>query len=464
MNSSITAIVLAAGKGSRMGTALPKVVHPVAGKPMIARILSALKELSLKEIRLVIKKDGNQFVQPIARKSKALCFQQDEKQWGTAKAVASVHPKELKGDILIVSGDHPLVNSKDLNQFIEKYKSLNVDCAVGAFKQKEAGQYGQILLEKGYIKKIVEHYDRANGTFNLEEAALINTGLYLIKAETLNAHLDKISKNTNGEYNFTEILSLIYKNGGKAQPVPVPWAVAWGVNSQTELAVASQYVFNLKRDELMRKGVILVDATQVYVELEVEIGSGTIIYPGAYLKGQTRVGSFCAIEPHVFIADSFIGNFVNLRAGSYIEGAEIRERSVIGPYAHLRPQTRIGEECRVGNFVETKNLNMGKKSKAAHLSYLGDTDIGEEVNIGCGTVTCNYSPDKQKQKTVIKDGVFIGSGSQLIAPVTVESEAVVAAGSVITKNVPSGSLSISRSEQKNILDYKKKKASSKPSS
>ena len=454
MSRDINAIVLAAGQGTRMGTALPKVVHPVAGRPMLACILQALESLPMKQVRVVVGQGAN-FVTPIANKYKALCFQQDEEHWGTAKAVVAAQPKELKGDVLILSGDHPLITSKDLMAFVEKYREEDLDCAVGSFEQKEPGHYGRIRLEKGYVKKVVEHYEEEETPPG--ESALINTGLYLIKTEILGKYLDQILKNKKGEYNFTEILHLIYRNKGKSRNFPVFWNVAWGVNTQKELAVASQYVFNLKRDELMREGVIFVDAPQTYVESSVRIGSGTILYPGAYLKGKTRVGSFCAIEPNVFIADSFISNFVSIRSGSYIEGAEIQEKSIIGPYAHLRQGTRIGKECHIGNFVETKNMTMGDKAKAAHLSYLGDGEIGEESNIGCGTVTCNYGVDGKKRKTIIKERVFIGSGSQLVAPVTIGADAVVGAGSVITKDVPEKSLALERCEQKTVRNYKKKK-------
>lgn len=457
MNRDINAIVLAAGKGTRMGTAFPKVVHPVAGLPMLARVLQALQSLTLKQIRVVVG-DGAPFITPIASKYKALCFQQETKNWGTAKAVASARPDELKGDVLILSGDHPLITSKNLMDFIEKSKSMNADCTVGTFEQKEPGHYGQLIMDKNCIKKIKEHYEEENSKEKNTEKknALLNTGLYFIKTEALKMWLDKISKNQKGEYNFTEIFSLIHEGKGQARPVQVPWNTAWGVNNQKELAVASQYVFNLKRDELMRRGVIFIDATQTYVESEVTVGSGTVIYPGAYLKGRTKIGSFCAIEPHVFIADSIVSNFVSLRAGSYIEGAEINEKTTIGPYAHLRQGSRIGKECRIGNFVETKNLSMGEKSKAAHLSYLGDGEIGKNTNIGCGTVTCNYGVDGKKRKTIIKDNVFIGSGSQLVAPLTIESEAVIGAGSVITKDVPENSLSLERGEQAIIKNYRKK--------
>ena len=185
------------------------------------------------------------------------------------------------------------------------------------------------------------------------------------------------------------------------------------------------------------------------------VGAGSLIYPGVYLKGRTKIGSFCAIESGSFIFDSVIHNYVNVQAGSYIEDSVVEEKSVIGPYAHLRSGTRVGQECRVGNFVETKKAVIGNKSKAAHLSYLGDVKVGAGVNIGCGTVTCNYGPDRKKRQTVIEDRAFIGSGAQLVAPVKVQSDSIVGAGSVITKDVPEGHLALGRSEQKNIRKKKK---------
>ena len=207
----------------------------------------------------------------------------------------------------------------------------------------------------------------------------------------------------------------------------------------------------------MNQGVIIVDPKNTYIESDVKIGSGSMIYPGVYLKGQTKIGSFCAIEPQSYIFNSTISNYVNVRVGSCIEESEVKDKSVIGPYAHLRKGTKIGQECRIGNFVETKEAKVGDRSKAAHLSYLGDVEIGKEVNIGCSTVTCNYGVDRKKRKIKIEDKVFVGSGTQLIAPLSVEADSVIGAGSVITKDIPKGSLALERTDQKTIKNYKKNK-------
>ena len=597
MPSSLTAVVLAAGKGTRMGTALPKTAHPVAGRPMLARILQSLKEAGIDQIRVVTGGPGDggsvggsvaaRLVSSIAEKFGAAVFPQSDAHWGTAKAVAAARPQELSGEILIVSGDHPLVSAKDFRDFTERARlagagkpsggnrpaaapsetasdlagsrdasakqalaSAGAAFAVGVFERRDAGDYGRIVLDDtGCIQEIQERCEQekepakksqdeksaqgaggasgaprygpgviyrfdlknqetrrrenppgppyqggrrlsekpdlqnrsnqisitggggpdatasggakqAENSAALKPAVLVNAGLYWIKAEILNRFLNKISKNHKGEYNLTDMASLVYKSGGRSFPVTVSRRAAFGVNSQRELAAASQYLFRLKREALMREGVIFIDPLQTYAEPEASVGAGTILYPGVYIKGRTKIGSFCALESHVFIADSVTGSFVNVRAGSYIEEAVLGEKSVVGPYAHLRKGTVIGKECRVGNFVETKNIKIGDKSKAAHLSYLGDGEIGEETNIGCGTVTCNYGTDGKKRKTFIKDKVFIGSGSQLIAPLTVESGAVVGAGSVITKDVPADSLSLERGEQVFVKNYRKRKKDS----
>ena len=453
MSEKLNVIVLAAGKGARMASSLPKVLHPVGGQPMLVRTLKAVTELPCEQVRVVVGY-GSHLITPIVGKFKGLCFKQDEKTWGTAKAVATACPEELEGSVLIVSGDHPLIRLQDLNEFIRQSRDLNADMTVASFEHKQTNEYGRLICDKDCVTEIVEAKDvKKKG----KDSQLVNAGLYFIKVSALKKYLNEIGPSESGEYNFTEIVSLIHSNNLKVKSVPVPWHMAFGVNNQNELSLAGNILFENKCYELMNQGVIILDIKNTYIESDVVVGMGSMIYPGVYLKGRTQIGNFCAIEANSFIFDSAIHNYVNIKAGCYIEGAEVGERSVIGPYAHLREETKVGKECRVGNFVETKKMEMGDKSKAAHLSYLGDVSIGKDVNIGCGTVTCNYGVDKKKRKTFIGDNVFIGSGSQLVAPVKVESHSVVAAGSVIAKDVPEGSLAIERSEQKHIKDYQKKK-------
>lgn len=452
MSLNLHVILLAAGRGERMASTLPKVLHPVGGQPMIARILKTLKQVDCKSIRVVVSQDDH-FVTSVAGKFKASCFEQSTEAWGTAKAVLAAKPEELKGHVLIMNGDHPLVTPSDITYFVQAFQKLSADCVVGSFKNPQPSEFGRLVLSGDQLVEIVEAHDLEKRKIHSD---YINGGMYLIKGEWLAQYLNKIQKNQKGEYGLTDIVKFLNEDNLKVCKVDIPWNMAFGVNNQHQLSIASAVAFENKCYELMSQGVIVVDVKNTYVESDVTVGHGSMIYPGVYLKGRTKIGSFCAVESHAFILDSIVESYVNIRAGSYLDGASVGERSVIGPYAHLRPETVIGKECRIGNFVETKKLNMKDKSKASHLSYLGDAEVGSEVNIGCGTVTCNYGVDKQKRKTKIEDGVFIGSGSQLVAPVTISQGAVVGAGSVITQNVPKDSLALERSEQKNIKNYKKK--------
>ena len=449
----LNVVVLAAGRGKRMASPLPKVLHPVAGQPMLARILKNFTDIPTTSIRVVVG-PASDIVSSVAGKFKALCFQQDQKLWGTAQAVLATHPEEMKGDVLILSGDHPLISPSDIAQFIQSYHKLSADCAVASFKNPDLNDFGRMIFEKDQLIDIVETYEVEK---RKTKSPFVNAGLYIVKAELLHKYLKKIEKNVKEEYNLTDLISLLYKDNYKVQAIEVPWNVAFGINNQRELAAASSIVFENNCYKHLDKGVVIMDFKSTYIEDEVSIGAGSLLYPGVYLRGRTKIGAFCAIESNAYIFDSLIKNYVNVKAGSYIEGSVVGEKSIIGPYAHLRPESLIGEKCKIGNFVETKKINMGDQSKASHLSYLGDTDIGTGVNIGCGTVTCNYGVDKKKRKTKIGNKVFIGSGSQLVAPLKIEDSVVVGAGSVITKDVPEGHLAIERSDQKNLKDYKKEK-------
>lgn len=453
----LNVVVLAAGRGERMGSQLPKVLHPVAGQPMLACILKAISGVYPKQTRVVVGPVSH-IVSSVAGKFKALCFQQAENQWGTAQAVLSARPEEMKGDVLIINGDHPLISSPDLIQFIRSYHKNSADCAVASFKNPHPTELGRLVFKENQLVDILESYEVDK---TKKHSEFINAGVYLLKAELIQKYLKEVKKNVKEEYNFTDIVSILHKKDYKVCAIEVPWNMAFGVNNQRELAVANTIAFENNCYRHMDKGVVIMDFKNTYIEGDVVIGNGSLIYPGVHLRGKTKIGAFCAIESNVCIFDSLIKNYVNIKTGSYIEGSVVGGKSVIGPYAHLRPESLIGDQCRVGNFVETKKMKMGNQSKAAHLSYLGDVEIGQNVNIGCGTVTCNYGVDRKKRKTKIGNEVFIGSGSQLVAPVEIGDFAVVGAGSVITKDVPKGSLAIERTEQKNIKNYKKSKEDKK---
>ena len=258
------------------------------------------------------------------------------------------------------------------------------------------------------------------------------------------------------EYMLTDIVSILASGGKKVIAVAMSEDTALGVNSQRTLAFATKKVFTRKLHHLMKQGVIIVDPFNSYIEEDVQVGKGSVIYPGVYLKGRTGIGPFCAIEPNCFIVDSVIHHSVLVRAGSYLESAEVGAQSVVGPYARLRPGTKIGVQCQVGNFVEMKKTNFGARSKAGHFSYLGDAEVGEDVNIGCGVVTSNLNIDGKKHVTKIGDQTFVGSGTQLVAPVELGIHSATGAGSVITKDVPAESLAVERSSQKSYLRKNKK--------
>ena len=445
-----TAIVLSAGMGSRMHSSLPKSLHPVAGQPILARILMALKKVKVDEIRVVINEEHKHLMQSMVEAFKAQVFFQDEKK-GTAIAVSSAQVGELKGNVLIVNGDHPLISVSDLKNIINIFQKESADLCIGSCIKKDPGDYGRIIRQGKKVMAIAEKYSL---THESEKITEINSGIYLVTADCLIACLPQIKdENPKKEYGLTDIVSIAVNEDRKVITCLVSEDSAFGTNTQRELAFATKKLFIRKLNHLMSQGVIIVDPLNTYIEESVQVGQGSIIYPGVYLKGKTSIGPFCAIETNSFIMDTVIHKFVLIRSGSYLESAEVGSQSVIGPYARLRQGTKIGEQCRVGNFVEMKKTHFGSRSKASHLSYLGDTEVGEEVNIGCGTVTCNLNIDGKKYATRIGDKVFVGSGTKIVAPVEVGDGAATGAGSVITKDVPAQALAVGRSPQKNMENY-----------
>ena len=457
---SISAVVLSAGEGRRMNSSLPKALHPVGGKPILARILQSLRQCQqltqtngatqshlhhlIKDIWVVTQMAEN-LVHPIVRTFQATPVSQKSHK-GTAGALMQLPLEELQPMTLVINGDHPLTFPEDVQSFCKQALSLESDLCVGTCFTSEPKQLGRIVRSGDQIEKIVEYYELTEEEVAIKE---INSGVLLIKTDVLKKNLKLITNdNPKGEYPLTDLVSLLFEQGHTVQPIEVSMHMAHGVNTQEDLALANSFVFDRKTQQLMNQGVIFPNPHQVHIEEDVQVGSGSIIYPGVYLKGTTRIGNFCAVEQNCFIYDSEIDHSVHIKSSCYIEKSKIKSKSVVGPFAHLRPKTVIEKECKVGNFVEMKNTTLGEKSKASHVSYLGDTVIGKDVNIGCGTVTCNYAVDRKKYKTEIKDEAFIGSGSMLIAPLIVGEKSIIGAGSVIDKDVPPESLALTRASQK----------------
>lgn len=441
-HTGFTAIILAAGKGVRMKSALPKVLHPVAGLPMLARVVFQAQKAGAKEVRIVVG-FGENLVRQVVEPMGAVCFRQVE-QKGTADAVRSAQPEGLEGPVLILNGDHPLIEAADIEKALKAFGESESLMLVTA-KVKKPGSYGRIVRHHGEVKAIVEAKDASAETLKINE---INTGIYVVDGEHLNSILPKIqSNNAQGEFYLTDLVGLTFESDKKVKSIELDRRVAVGVNSQLELSRATRIAFKRKALQLMEDGVMIMDPLTTYVESEVEVGASSVLYPGVYLKGTTKLGEFCVVEPNAFLHNAKLAESVQIRAGSYLEDCVIGAKSVIGPYARIRPSSVLGSDVRIGNFVELKNANMARGSKANHLAYLGDVEVGEDTNIGCGTITCNYATDRKKYKTIIGKDVFVGSDTQFVAPITIGDGAVIGSGSTITKDVPANALAVARGRQ-----------------
>lgn len=451
-NERLSVILLAAGKGTRMKSPLPKVLHPVAGVPMISHIVQTLKQVPFTEIRAVVGA-GKSLVENVIIPQGVVTFEQKE-QKGTAHAVSSADIESLEGDVVILNGDHPLVTAEEIRNALEEFREEMADLAVLTSVLKKPAEFGRVVRQNGTVHSIVEAKDASADTLKIKE---INTGAYIVKAEILKSMLPKIQPhNKQNEYYLTDLVSLCVESRKKVVGIRVSQKFAFGVNDQVQLSQATNFLVTRKIKQLMHEGVIFIQPQTSYVESTVQIGSGTVVYPQNFFVGQTKIGSFAVIEPNCFLQDTTVEAGAQIKFGTHLERAIVREKAHVGPYARIRPETDIGENAKVGNFVEMKKVKFGKDSKASHLTYLGDAIIGDDVNIGCGTITCNYAVDKKKYQTIIEDGVFVGSDSQFVAPVKVGKNAIIGSGSTITKDVPGEALAVARGQQRNIEGYAKR--------
>ena len=433
-----------------MNSPLPKVVHPVAGRPMIERVIRAVKKAEAQEVRVVVG-SGEELVRAIVEPLGAVCHKQ-ERQLGTADAVRCAQVDSLKGEVVILNGDHPLMEADDILHFRKLFKESKCAVAVVTCELPDPGPFGRIVRQQGRLQAIVEAKDASHETLKIKE---VNTGIYILKADVLQNLLPQIkSHNAQGEYYLTDIIALAVEQGLPVDGLKADPRVALGVNTQAELARATQLAFQRKASRLLEGGVMMIQPESVFVEDQVTVEAGTVLYPQVFLKGATKIGGSCVIEQGCTIKDSEIAGHVHMKAGCYLDGAKVAANVDLGPYAHLRPGTEIGEDCKVGNFVEMKKVKFGKGAKASHLTYLGDADVGENTNIGCGTITCNYAVDLKKYKTTIGKNVFVGSDTQFVAPVTIGDGAIIGSGSTITKDVPAKALAVARARQIVLENYK----------
>jgi bifunctional UDP-N-acetylglucosamine pyrophosphorylase/glucosamine-1-phosphate N-acetyltransferase len=444
-----------------MKSRLPKVLHQLSGRPLVEHVLRTAAAISPSTVTLVIG-HGAQLVRDTMGIRPNMAFVVQDPQLGTAHALQQAEGRLTgkQGTLILLSGDVPLLTGATLRRLVDAHQSAGAAATVVTAIVERPYGYGRIVRTKGRIARIVEERDASPDVRQIRE---INGGIYAFDLTPLFEALRGIaSQNAQGEYYLTDLIAIYRRRNLPVETLVVdnPQEIR-GINSRTELAEVSRIVRQTKNEELMAAGVTIIDPATTYIEPDVEIGPDTVIHPGVAIEGQSRIGAACEIHSHVRIVSSEIADKSVILNFCLIIGSRIAEGASVGPFAHLRPESVVGERAKIGNFVELKKTTMGAGSKANHLAYLGDATIGERVNVGAGTITCNYDGSK-KHPTIIEDGAFIGSDTQLIAPVRVGKGAYVAAGSSITEDVPDGALGIARGRQANVDGWvERRKAQSK---
>ena len=444
-------LILAAGKGTRMKSELPKVIHEVNGIPMISKIIKALEVLKPEENILILGHKKEEVLKVVGEDADYVV---QTEQLGTGHAVLQAKDKlkDYDGDVMVLCGDTPLLREETLEELYKFHRDTDSVTTILTSIYDNPFGYGRIVKENGLVKAIVEEKEADAEIKKIKE---VNAGVYCFRGRELFDALSKITNNNEkGEYYLTDVIGIQVGEGKKVQSFVLNDNIEiLGVNSKVELAQASKVLRDRKNIDLMEKGAILIDPSAVYAEEDVVVGRDTVIYPGAILQGKTVIGENCQILGTTRIIDSTLGNDIKVES-SVIEESILEDGVTMGPFAHLRPKSHLKEKVHVGNFVEVKKSTLEKGVKAGHLTYLGDAQIGEDTNIGAGTITCNYD-GKNKFKTVVGKNSFIGSDSMLVAPVIIGENALVGAGSVITKDVPDNSLAVSRSKQIIKNDWRK---------
>ncbi len=442
-------VILAAGKGTRMKSVLPKVLHRVASVPMIEYVLEAAAALVPRTTTVVVGHMADT-VKSALGKNPAISYVVQEPQLGTAHALLTAAPtlERAHGTLLLLSGDVPLLRSETLRALIDTHDAAGAAATVMTALVTNPHGYGRIVRVGEQIARIVEEKDATPAEKQIAE---INSGIYAFALEGLfDAVRGVASANAQREYYLPDLVAIYRRSGRAVKTTTVANAdEIRGVNSRAELAEVSRLVRQAKNEELMAAGVTLEDPPTTYIDRGVQVGPDTIIRPGVHLEGETVIGSRCEIHSGVRIVNSHVGDGATIYNHCVITDTSIGRNAAVGPFAHLRGAAVVGEGAKVGNFVEMKKTVLGAGSKSMHLAYLGDAVIGEQVNIGAGTITCNYD-GVSKQTTTIEDGAFIGSDTQLIAPVTVGKGAYVGTGTTVRENVPPGALAVSAGKQRNI--------------
>jgi bifunctional UDP-N-acetylglucosamine pyrophosphorylase/glucosamine-1-phosphate N-acetyltransferase len=439
----LISLILAAGKGTRMKSDLPKVAHKVNGVPMVKKITNILDDLGVEKNILILGHQKEVVLEAVGPEN---TYVVQEEQLGTGHAVimAKEELKDYDGDVMVVCGDTPLLRSETLKKLYEKHVATKATTTILTSIYENPFGYGRIVKKNGLVKAIVEQKE---ADFETQQIKEVNAGVYVFNSKKLFDALDKMdNNNAQGEYYLTDVIKIqVEKDEVIESYILEDNDEILGVNSKVQLSQAEAELRRRKNIKLMEEGAIIIDPASTYIEESVTIGRDTVIYPGAIIQGNTTIGENCEIIGNTRIIDTTIKNNVRIES-SVLEESLIEDKVTIGPFAHIRPKTHLKEEVHIGNFVETKKAILEKGVKAGHLTYLGDAEIGENTNIGAGTITCNYD-GKNKHKTTIGKNVFVGSDTELVAPINIGDSVVIGAGSVITKDVPANALAVARGKQ-----------------
>lgn len=450
-----TGIILAAGEGTRMKSRRPKVLHEAGGLPLIEWVLRAFRQADISNIVCVIGSGAD----TIRARYADLSYAYQAERLGSGHAVMQALPQlQGPGYTYIAAGDMPLLRGSTIHAMIREAEEQHIDCVLLTAELEDPTGYGRIIRGgDGNVEMIVEHRDATGEQQRVRE---VNASCYCVRTQLLMELLPKLGTgNAQGEYYLTDIVRLINEWGGTVGTYTAPWEECLGVNDRVQLAEASHLLYNRTANRLMRDGVTIMDPANAYIDPDTIIGRDTVVYPGVVLENGCEIGENVTLFPGSRLNHSKIGNGSEVQNAVMLD-AEVGEECRIGPYAYLRPQSRVGSHCRIGDFVELKNCTIGDGSKVSHLTYIGDADFGKDINVGCGVVVVNYD-GKDKFRSTVEDGAFIGCNTNLISPVAVGKGAYIAAGTTITEDVPPDVLAIGRSRETIVTDWQDKRGSKK---
>lgn len=448
------ALILAAGQGTRIKSDLPKVLHKVCGKEMVNHVIDNMRKANIEDIDVIIGKGADLVKKETGSRSVSYSLQEEQLGTGHAVKCAGDFLKGKKGTIIIFPGDAPLTKEATIRELIEFHETNNNSATLLTALVEDPTGYGRVIRDtNGDVLKIVEHKDCNEEELKVNE---MNAAMYCFDIEALVNSLDKISNNNKqGEYYLTDAIGILKEEGKKVGAVVTEYEDTIGVNSRAQLAEAEEILRTRINGVHLVNGVTLIDPKSTYIGADVVIGKDTILYPNTILEGNTKIGERCTILQNSRISNSVIENGATIEA-SVVLDSKVGENTSVGPFAYIRPESSIGNNVKIGDFVEVKKSTIGDETKVAHLTYIGDAEVGSGCNFGCGTVVVNYD-GKEKNKTIIGNHSFIGCNTNLVSPVKVGDNTYIAAGSTITNEVAEGDLAVARAKQRNIKGWVEKK-------